>query len=119
MSFKEDLNNMMDSEVFKLTLAGKIEGFRLKIYDYGSKEFNYYDFATSTVEGDIACKQYLQSNKDKLRGIPLVDNGTQLITKEEAEGKIVVKESKSVEELVRLLKLVFEVEKVKKEESGV
>lgn len=106
--FVSELHKVLESDIYTLVYDNKVRGFRVKLYNTETYEFDLYDFTTSTVEQDKSCAEYLVKHKGEFGVLPLVSHNSLLMTEDEVNG-VVIKECKSVDKLIHYIKLVIDV----------
>lgn len=119
MRFTSVLDNIKQSRIYRLKHEGELKGLRMKVYNTSTDSFDYYDFAVSTVKENDKCSEFIGRHLKDFEALELVrvNEGT-LATRDEIDGTITVKESKSVDELVLLVRLVSEVYTVNNPSEG-
>ncbi len=108
MKLRDIFNNIIKSEVIRLTYNGEFVGLRVSVFNVDSTSFDLYDFDKKYVQ-DKKLQSWLSTNKSSFKSVALIDHNGMLMTPEEASGSTVVKELQSVQATEDVLKKVYEV----------
>lgn len=100
VKLRDKIENLRKSEIVKLVYQGTVYGLRVIIYNVNTDVFEYYDFSPKTVKNE-SFQQFVTMHT--FREIPLYLKGSLLITQEELEGKITVREFKDEDEVAKVL----------------
>lgn len=116
MILREKLNKIKASEIYKLEYNGSPIGLRIKIYNVDLDQYNYYDFALSVVKHE-SIKKKINELQSEMTTLQMVDCEGGYATTEELSGVVTVKEFKSEEQIVEVLKQIVYVYECRKAES--
>lgn len=103
MSILSLLNNVQESNLYKLIYKNKPIGLRAKIFDLSTNSFIYYDFELATVGVDSSVKDYINRVHKDLIPIELIEHGDLLVSKEELSNNIVIKEFKDSAQAIEIV----------------
>lgn len=103
MSILSLLNNIQESNLYKLIYKNKPIGLRAKIFDLDSNAFIYYDFELATVGVDSDVKDYINRVHKNLISIELIEHGDLLVSQEELSNNIVIKEFKDSAQAIEIV----------------
>lgn len=118
MSIRQYFSEICKSELCILTLNDEEVGMRASVYNTSTNSMDYCDFSMSLVK-DKKLISFVDSVKDSLRVLPFLrfereiktpdgNVATQIVmmTQEEKDSKLLVKEFKTTEEVETMLKRV-------------
>ena len=118
MTLNEKLDNLKKSEIVKLMYDNVVYGLRVVYFNVVTDQFEYYDFSLKHVT-DKSVQDFVNARASKLsvKQLKLVDS--LLITQEELDGKIVVREFKDEEDVLRVLRPLMELYIYKESKEGI
>jgi hypothetical protein len=112
MQLRDKLNNIKESEIYKLVYEGEVIGLRVKSFDVNYDRFNYYDFELSLIK-DQHVINFINSIKD-MGTIELKQTGTGLLMSDmEIKQKVIVGEFESEADAVAVLRPFIRIYKYK------
>lgn len=112
MSVLTLLNNVKESNIYKLTYDNKPVGLRIKYFNTITAKFDYYDFELDTIGSSQELRDYINSIQKDLLCIPLKEMNGLLISEEEIKNNIVISEFKDTnqaKDIIQKIKLIREV----------
>jgi len=108
MKLRDIFNNIVKSEVIRLTYQGSFVGLRVSVFDVDSTSFKLYDFDKKYVQ-DKKLQTWLSNNKGAFKTVELVAHNGLLMAPDEASGQVKVDELTSVQATEDVLRKVYEV----------
>lgn len=103
MSLSKVVADLKKSEIYTLKYSGQVLGFRVKLFNVDTREFDYYDFNKSIVAGSQELKDYINNNHKNFSVLALREHNGLAMSDDEISGKIEVKnfkDTKMAEEII-------------------
>ena len=108
MTLKEILNNVKQSEIYKLTADGKILGLRVKYFNVNTYMFEYYDFELDVVKNrDLVA---FVKGIVNMKSIQLHQHGNLLMSEAEIHNNLVIQEledTAAIEKVLSEIKMIY------------
>ena len=102
MTLREILDNVKQSEIYKLKADGKIVGLRVKYFNVNVCKFEYYDFELDIITNQ-GVKNFVNSINSSMHSIDLIHYNGLLASKEEIDGSIAVGNFETEDDVIKVL----------------
>lgn len=95
------------SAIWRLTYGGNTIGFRAKVYNLDSSEYDYYDFDAEIIKHIPSYLKFFKDKSKNMKSYELESVNGMLYTKDELNGEYEAKEILSKKEAENLLRPVI------------
>ena len=109
MSLSSVIASLKQSKIYSAKFNGEIVGFRVKIFDVDTRQFNYYDFDKSTVAGSEDLKNYINNNYKSFDTVTLILHNGSYCSQEEINGQIVANNFKDTNQAIEIIGKVIKI----------
>ena len=108
MSIRNIINNIKESNIYKLICNGKIVGLRVKYFEHSLNSFIYYDLDLDKANSSDFLRSYI-STSNNLRLIELHEKGGLLISDDELANNIIIQEFRNLDHAVAIIKKIIQI----------
>ena len=103
MHLKEDIDKALKSRIVKLKYNGQTLGLRVKLYDFSSGAFNYYDFDLEVLSKNKELYNSIKELQEVMQSCDLIKKDGRLYTESELNNGIEVGELSNVTKATEIL----------------